>query len=120
MLPRRMTMHARSPVRSLAYAAVASTILIGMSVTARSQTLPPYMGPIAGPTTSTPADTANKNVLALNHMMFELYNDAARVFQRNILSKHPVILGLFSGAGGRFILYRPGMAPLDAPSVPLV
>jgi len=26
---------------------------------------------------------------------------------------------LFSGAGGRFILYRPGMAPLEAPSVPL-
>ena len=39
---------------------------------------------------------------------------------KNILAKHPVILGLFSGAGGRFILYRPGMAPLDAPSVPIV
>jgi hypothetical protein len=31
-----------------------------------------------------------------------------------------VILGLFTGAGGRFILYRPGMAPLEAPSVPIV
>src|SRR5262249_4420876 len=38
----------------------------------------------------------------------------------HLLSKHPVILGLFSGAGGRFVLYRPGMAPLDAPSVPIV
>ena len=28
--------------------------------------------------------------------------------------------GLFSGAGGRFILYRPGMPPIDAPSVPIV
>ena len=27
---------------------------------------------------------------------------------------------MFSGAGGRFILYRPGMAPLEAPSVPIV
>jgi hypothetical protein len=26
---------------------------------------------------------------------------------------------MFSGAGGRFILYRPGMAPLEAPSVPV-
>jgi hypothetical protein len=31
-----------------------------------------------------------------------------------------VILGLFSGAGGRLILYRPGAAPLEAPQVPLV
>jgi hypothetical protein len=30
-----------------------------------------------------------------------------------------VILGLFSGAGGRFILYRPGQPPLDAPQVPI-
>jgi hypothetical protein len=27
---------------------------------------------------------------------------------------------LFTGAGGRFILYRPGMARLEAPSVPIV
>ena len=52
--------------------------------------------------------------------MFELYGDAAKIFQRNFLAQHPVILGLFSGAGGRFILYRPGMAPLDAPPVPIV
>src|SRR5207245_11648230 len=38
----------------------------------------------------------------------------------NFLAQHPLILGLFSGAGGRFILYRPGMAPLEAPSVPTV
>jgi hypothetical protein len=31
-----------------------------------------------------------------------------------------VILGLFSGAGGRLVLYRPGMPPLDAPQVPVV
>jgi len=37
-----------------------------------------------------------------------------------MLAQHPVILGMFSGAGGRFILYRPGMAPLEAPSVPVV
>jgi hypothetical protein len=31
-----------------------------------------------------------------------------------------VILGLFSGAGGRFTLYRPGSVPLEAPRVPVV
>ena len=81
---------------------------------------PTYMEPIAGHTASTPAETATKNVLALNTGMFELYGDAAKIFQKNFLGKHPVILGLFSGAGGRFILYRPGMPPLEAPPVPIV
>jgi len=49
--------------------------------------------------------------MALNTAMFELYGDAAQIFKKNILSKHPVILGLFSGAGGRFILYRAGPGP---------
>lgn len=82
--------------------------------------LPGYMEPIAGRTQASPAEVATKDVLALNAAMFQLYDDAAKVFQRNILSKHPVILGLFSGAGGRFILYRPNMAPLEAPAVPIV
>jgi hypothetical protein len=77
------------------------------------------MAPIAGRTAATPADTATKDMLALNNGMFELYGDAAQIFQKNILGKHPVILGLFSGAGGRLILYRPNMAPLEAPQVPL-
>ena len=66
------------------------------------------MAPISGKTAATPADIATKDMLALNTGMFELYGDAAKIFQKNILSKHPVILGLFSGAGGRIILYRPG------------
>ncbi|MFL5265539.1 MAG: hypothetical protein ACJ8AH_02900 [Stellaceae bacterium] len=81
---------------------------------------PSYMKAIAGSATSSPAETATKNVLALNTAMFGLYDAAGRVFQKNILAQHPVILGLFSGSGGRFILYRPGMAPLEAPSVPIV
>ena len=85
-----------------------------------AQSLPAYMAPIAGRTTATPSDTATKDMLALNTGMFELYDDASKIFQQNLLSKHPVILGLFSGAGGRFILYRPGMAPLEAPQVPIV
>jgi hypothetical protein len=77
------------------------------------------MQPIASAVTTPPADLATNNVLALNMAMFELYGDAGKLFQQNILAQHPIILGLFSGAGGRFILYRPGVPPLEAPQVPL-
>lgn len=111
-------------------AAAASIMLAGvladMGTTASAQSpatsppLPAYMQPIAGRTTSSPAQTATDNVLALNTGMFALYDHAGAIFQKNLLSKHPVILGLFSGAGGRFVLYRPGQAPLEAPQVPIV
>src|ERR1700692_3981050 len=101
---------------SLAIAAM----LLGSTAVTHAQGLPSYMAPISGVATATPADIATKDVLALNTGMFELYGDAGKIFQANILAKHPVILGLFSGAGGRFTLYRPGMAPLEAPQVPMV
>src|SRR6202171_3993425 len=95
-------------------------LLFGSGAMATAQTLPPYMAPIAGKTAATSADIATKDMLALNTGMFDLYGDAAKIFQQNVLSKHPVILALFSGAGGRMILYRPGMAPTEAPQVPIV
>jgi hypothetical protein len=115
-------MQTDSLLKRCAYATVTSIALAGLATAANAQSpgLPSYMDPIAGRTVSSPADTATKNMLALNTGMFELYGDAAKVFKHNILSKHPVILGLFSGAGGRFILYRPDMPPLEAPQVPIV
>jgi hypothetical protein len=85
----------------------------------RAADMPAYFNEIVGTQTTTPAEIGTKDVLQLNTTMFELYGDAGQLFRKNILAKHPVILGLFSGAGGRFILYRPGMAPLDAPLVPI-
>jgi hypothetical protein len=82
--------------------------------------LPSYMKVIVGGGSPSPGETARENVLALNTAMFSLYDDSARLVRENILAQHPVILALFSGAGGRFILYRPGMAPVDGPSVPVV
>jgi len=79
---------------------------------------PSFMNVITGGARPGAAETAKQNVLALNTAMFSLYGDSGAIFGKNILAQHPVILALFSGAGGRFILYRPGMAPLDAPSVP--
>src|ERR1700754_5311617 len=87
-------------------------LLLNAAAGAHAQNLPPYMAPISGVATTTPADIATKDVLALNTGMFELYGDAGKIFQANILAKHPMILGLFSGSGGRFTLYRPGMPPL--------
>ena len=89
-------------------------MLVGLGTSAKAQDLPSYMAPISGRTVSNPAQTATENVLALNTGMFQLYDAAAKIFRQNILSKHPVILGLFTGGGGRFIMYRPGMAPMEA------
>ena len=94
-------------------------LLILTSGSGRTADLPDYLKPIVGTQNPSAAEVGTKNVLQLNKSMFELYGDAAQIFQRNFLSQHPVILGLFTGAGGRFILYRPGQAPLEAPSVPI-
>ena len=107
----------QAPVAQPYFGAILAALLLAAPAIGHAAETTTGMEPISGVTMSTAAETATKNVLALNSGMFELYADAGRVFQKNILAQHPVILGLFSGAGGRFILYRPGMAPLEAPSV---
>ena len=108
------------PLHRCLPAAVILTASACLVTTARSQHVPQFMEEIAGRTASSPAEVATKNVLALNTSMFQLYGNASAIFQKNVLAKHPVILALFSGAGGRFLLYRPGMAPLEAAPVPRV
>ena len=100
--------------------ALLSPLVVGSGSVASAADLPAYFKEIVGTQTATPAQIGTKNVLQLNSTMFELYGDAGQLFKKNILAQHPLILGLFSGAGGQFILYRPGMAPLDAPPVPIV
>src|SRR5271154_5294826 len=89
-------------------------VVAGSGPVARAADLPPYFKEIVGTQTASAAEIGTKNILQLNTTMFELYGDAGQVFRKNILAQHPLILGLFSGAGGQFILYRPGMAPLAA------
>jgi hypothetical protein len=96
-----------------------SPAAVGGGFVARAAELPDYFKPIVDTQAPSANEVGTKNVLQLNTTMFELYGDAAQIFKKNILAKHPVILGLFSGAGGRLILYRPGMPPLDAPQVPI-
>jgi hypothetical protein len=95
------------------------SLAAGLGSSAQAADVPDYFKPIVGTQTSSAAEIGTKNVLQLNTTMFELYGDAGQIFKKNILANHPVILGLFNGAGGRFILYRPGMPPLDAPQVPI-
>lgn len=102
---------------ALAATAVGLAPLLATPV-ARAADLPDYLKMIVGTTPPSEADLATKNVLQLNVSMFNLYEGAARNFQKTIMDKHPIILGLFSGAGGRMILYKPGQPPVDAPSVP--
>ncbi|WP_428533969.1 hypothetical protein [Rhodopila sp.] len=102
-----------------------ATVLCGATalgaVAAHAQSgVPDYMNVIVGAKVPDSAASAKQNILALNTGMFELYGEAGTLVQGSILAQHPVILGLFSGAGGRFILYRPNQAPLEAPPVPEV
>lgn len=73
-----------------------------------------------------PSKPASKEKIALNNMitlndeMFTIYDRSLGIYKNDFLSKHHLIMGLFSGKGGRFILYRPGQPPLEAESVPQV
>lgn len=111
-------MHRRST--RLASAALLAGVAMSFSVSAQQVNLPDYLANISGATAPAPGILATRDVLQLNNQMFVLYDAAARIFQRNIMARHPIILALFSGAGGRMILYRPGQPPMDAPAVPIV
>lgn len=82
--------------------------------------VPGFLLPIV--TTSTPPPTkeqlAGRAVYQLNNSMFNIYDNSLGIYQKNIRARVPLIMALFSGKGGRFILYRPGQDPLEAPSVP--
>jgi len=107
------------PRKRYAYPLLLPLTLAGFAGAAAAEDLPSYLAPIGGRTSSTAAETATKYMLALNTMMFQLYDTSGAIFRKNLMGTHPIILGLFSGAGGRFILYRPGQPPLEAPSVPI-
>jgi hypothetical protein len=107
-------------VMSGAGALMSFALALGSQAPARAADLPDYFKAIVSVEKASPSEVGAKNILQLDTSMFELYGDAGQIFKKNILAEHPIILGLFSGAGGRFILYRPGMPPLEAPPVPVV
>lgn len=101
-------------------AGLATASIAGPASAQRTADLPDYLKNISGTTPPTAPELAMRDMLQLNTTMFALYDNAARTFRRNIMANHPIILGLFSGAGGRMILYRPGQPAEEAPSVPMV
>ena len=87
-----------------ARALLTSVAIAWCGAQAQGAEVPAYLKPIIGTQTASPAEVGTKNILQLNASMFELYDASGKIFQRNFLAQHPLILGLFSGAGGRFIL----------------
>jgi len=63
---------------------------------------------------------AERDVLALDTSMRAVYEDSLSKYKQTMRARVPIILALFSEAGGRMILYRPGQEPLVAEPVPLV
>ena len=64
----------------------AALLVISTVRTARADEIAAVLQPVSGPVASSPAQTANGNVLALNAAMFDLYSEAAHIFQKNILA----------------------------------
>ncbi|KPI33180.1 hypothetical protein OV450_6673 [Actinobacteria bacterium OV450] len=57
-------------------------------------------------------------MISLNTAMMHIYEQANARFQKDLLDRTPVILALFSGSGGRMLLYVPGADPQEAGCVP--
>ncbi len=63
---------------------------------------------------------AFSNVYDLNEGMFPIYEKRIALYRKHFLARQNLIMALFSAKGGRFILYRAGKPPLEAPSPPQV
>ncbi len=63
---------------------------------------------------------AFKNLYALNEGMFPIYESRIALYKKHLRDRIPLIMGLFSGDGGRFILYPPGKDSIEAPPPPAV
>ncbi len=100
--------------------ATAVTLVPLVSQAADAPAVPDFLMPIVTTSELPPTEQAlaARAVYQLNNSMFNIYDNSLRIYQANIKARVPLIMGLFSGKGGRFILYRPGQAPLEAPSVP--
>ncbi|WP_343951930.1 hypothetical protein [Nonomuraea longicatena] len=51
--------------------------------------------------------------------MTDIYGEALAAAKHRLLASTPLVLALFTGAGGRMMLYRPGHPTVEAPTVPI-
>lgn len=59
-------------------------------------------------------------IIVLNDAMFRIYDKSLEFYKQHFRERQNLIMGLFSGKGGRFILYRAGQPPLEAESPPAI
>ena len=55
-----------------------------------------------------------ESILELNTLSFQVYDESLRKLRDELLASHTIILAMFNGKGGQFIIYKP-----DDPSNPL-
>ena len=113
----------KTPIVLLAAAALALACIAparAADPAAESAAVPDFLLPVVLNSQPIPTkqELAGKAVYQLNNSMFNIYDNSLAIYQKNILARVPLIMALFSGKGGRFILYRPGQPPLEAPPVP--
>lgn len=112
----------KTPKTLLATAAIALAVIrpIYAADPAAKSEVPDFLMPIvtSSETPPTKEKLASRAVYQLNNSMFDIYGNALGIYQKNIRARVPLIMALFSGKGGRLVLYRPGQEPLEAPSVP--
>jgi hypothetical protein len=103
---------------------IAGLLLMGatlIGLTVRAGDVPEYLRlVVAGQQPADERTVAEQNVLDLDTSMMNIYDGALAKYKLNLRAHAPIILALFSEAGGRMILYRPGQEPLVAEPVPLV
>jgi len=87
-------------VSRLAMGLLAAGFAVGPASAQNTAGLPDYLSAITGTTPQSPAELATRDVLQLNASMFTLYDASAKIFQNNIMARHPILLALFSGAVG--------------------
>ncbi len=104
------------------FLAAALSLLVCLSPVVGADEVPAFFTPMVLNSQPPPSKEklAAQAVYQLNNSMFDIYDNSLAVYQKNIRARVPLIMALFSGKGGRFILYRPGQEPLEAPSVPSI
>lgn len=66
------------------------------------------------------ASIALNDIYGLNEQMLSIYERSLGLYKDNFRKRQNLIMALFGPKGGRFILYRAGQPPVEAPSPPAV
>lgn len=109
-------------ISSVAFAEPAITTPVANNANVSTGSVPDFMKIVVAndKTSATKEQIAFDDIYALNDEMFSIYDKSLAIYKQNFLNRHNLIMGLFSGKGGRFILYRPGQPPLEAESPPAI